>query len=158
MVGVIWILVTFFAGAILTGGGVWSVPNLFATTLYGEYAYQNQFYKTTWAGIALIVVLHGSIGAAWGCIWQGRRRHLLTFMGAITGVAVYYVFFGFVWPRVNPLISIYAPLRQVQVAHILWGAALSKSPMYSNRIAAALAPRLAPVFDRDSTVSGEVIQ
>ncbi len=146
VVGVVWMFLCFFAGAVWSGGGIWSVPNLFATAFYGEYAYQNEFFRTTWAGIALIVVIYGLIGAVWGCIWRGQRRPLLTFLGVITGIVVYYLSFNFVWPRVDPLIPLYAPLGQMQLAHILWGAALSKSPIYSNRITAALAPPPVPVF------------
>lgn len=161
IVGVIWMFLCFFVGALWSGGGIWSVPNLFATTFYGDYAYQNEFFKVTWTGIAFIVVLYGTMGAIWGLAWRGRRGPLMSFLGALTGLAIYYLFFGFVWPRANPLISIYAPIRQVQVAHVLWGAALAKSPLYANRIAAALAP---PVYrergngDGPATVSGDVIQ
>jgi hypothetical protein len=160
--GALWMFLCFFAGALWTGGGIWSVPNLFATTFHGVYAYQNGFFKTTWVGIALIVVIYGIIGALWGCVWRGRRRPLFSFAGAITGLAIYYLFFDWVWPHANRLIAEYAPLRVVEVAHILWGIALARSPIYAGRITAALSP--APVFyrpsgpDEQGPVRGEVIQ
>src|SRR4029077_10254234 len=120
--------------------GLWSVPNLFSTTFYGENAWQNEFFRTTWAGIALIVVIYGVIGIAWGCFWKGNRRAMFSVAGTLTGLAVYFFFFRFIWPHTNPVITLYAPIRQVQIAHILWGLALSGSPRYSNRIAAALTP------------------
>ncbi len=126
IVGVIWMFVLFVVAAFLTGGGIWSMPNLFATAFYGEYAWQNGFFRDTWSGIALLVVLYGSIGALWGCFWKDHRKPLLSFYGAILGLAVYYLFFNFVWTHVNPAIPLYAPIRQMQVAHVLWGAALSK--------------------------------
>lgn len=162
IVGVVWMFLCFFVGAVWTGGGLWSVPNLFATLFHGEYAYQNEFFKSTWAGVALLVVIYGSIGALWGCVWRARRRPLFAFTGAILGLAVYFLFFDFIWPRVNPIISDYAPLREVELAHILWGMALAKSPFYASRIAAALGPT--PVFHEppasqgSGTVTGEVIQ
>lgn len=161
IVGVFWMFLCFFAGALWTGGGIWSVPNLFSTLFHGEYAYQNEFFKSTWAGIAFIVVIYGTIGALWGMLWRGRRPPLFSFAGAITGMVIYYLFWGFIWPHVNPLIADYAPLREVQLGHILWGLALAKSPAYARRIAAALpaAPAYQPPPDSSGpgAVTGEVI-
>jgi hypothetical protein len=140
IVGVIWMYACFVAAALWGDGSIWSVSNLFSTLFYGDYAYQSEFLRTTWGGAALIVVLYGLIGAVWGCIWKDRRRPLLSVYGALTGLGVYYFFFNFVWTHADPLIPLYAPVRQLQVAHILWGAALAKSPVYSARIAAAVNP------------------
>ena len=139
IVGVIWMFVCFVAAALWSDSGIWSVPNLFSTVFYGDYAYQNEFLRTTWAGTALIVVVYGLTGVVWGCFWKGRRRPLLSVYGALTGLALYYFFFHFVWPHADPLIPLYAPVMQLQVANVLWGAALARSPVYSARIAAALA-------------------
>jgi hypothetical protein len=140
IVGVIWMFGCFIAAALWTDSGIWSVANLFSTVFYGDYAYQNEFLRTTWAGIALIVVVYGVIGVAWGCFWKDGRRPMLSVYGALTGLAVYYFFFSFVWTHADPLIPLYAPVRQLQIAHVLWGAALAKSPVYSARIAAAVRP------------------
>ena len=162
VVGVVWMLICFFAAALLSGGGLWSMPNLFATAFYGENAWQNGFFRDTWSGIALLVVLYGSIGVLWGCFWKDNRKPLLSFYGALAGLAVYYLFFNVVWVHVNPTIPLYAPIRQMQVAHVLWGAALSKSPGYSNRIATALRPEPAPPASMHpegaEIVSGELIR
>ena len=151
VVGVIWMFGCFVAAALWGGSGIWSVPNLFSTVFYGDYAYQNEFLRTTWAGSALIVVVYGLIGVVWGCFWKDRRRPLLSVYGALTGLAVYYFFFNLVWIHADPLIPLYAPVRQLQVAHILWGAALAKSPVYSARIAAAGKP---PTIGNDASNGG----
>jgi hypothetical protein len=164
MVGVLWMFFCFWAGALWTGGGIWSVPNLFATLFHGRFAYQNEFFRSTWAGIAVIVVIYGAIGALWGLVWRARRPALFSFIGAIVGLGIYYVFFDLVWPQVNLLIADYTPPREMQLAHILWGVALTKSPAYARRIATALTP--APAFHEPpssgtagpDTVTGEVIQ
>ena len=162
IVGVFWMLLCFFAGALLTGSGIWSVPNLFATVFHGEYAYQNEFFRSTWAGIALLVVIYGTIGALWGMIWRMRRPPLFSFAGALMGVVTYYLFWDFIWPHANPLIADYAPLREVQLAHILWGLALAKSPAFAARIVGVLSPvpgyQPPPDSGRTETVTGEVIQ
>ncbi|HVV44871.1 MAG TPA: hypothetical protein VHC72_06685 [Bryobacteraceae bacterium] len=161
IVGVLWMFLCFFAGAIWTGSGIWSVPNLFSTLFHGEYAYQNEFFRSTWAGIAFIIVIYGGIGALWGLIWRGRRPPLFSFAGAIMGMVIYYLFWGFIWPHADPMIADYAPLREVQLGHILWGLALAKSPAFAGRIAAALTP--APAYQPPNpggpdSVTGEVIQ
>jgi hypothetical protein len=162
IVGALWMFLCFFVGAIWTGSGIWSVPNLFSTLFHGEYAYQNEFFTSTWAGIALIFVIYGAIGALWGMLWRGRRPPLFSFAGAIMGMVIYYLFWDFIWPHADPLIADYAPLREVQFGHILWGLALAKSPAYAARIAAALAPAPAyqppPDSNASNTVTGEVIQ
>jgi hypothetical protein len=140
IVGVFWMFGCFFLAAIWKGGGIWSVPNLFSTTFYGDDAYQDEFSRATWAGIALILVVYGLIGAAWGCFWKERRKPLMSFYGALTGLVTYYFFFDFVWTHADPLIPLYAPVRQLQVAHILWGAALARSPGYSRQIVMAMMP------------------
>ncbi len=138
--GVFWMFGCFAVAAFLGGDGMWSVPNAFATAFYGDYAYQSEFRQTTWAGIALILVVYGLLGAIWGWWWKDERKPLLRLFGAITGLVTYYVFFGYIWPRADPLIPYYAPVRQMQVAHILWGAALAASPAYSKRISQVIAP------------------
>jgi hypothetical protein len=167
IVGVIWMFAWFVVVALWSDSGIWSVSNLFSTIFYGDYAYQNEFLRTTWSGTAVIVVVYGLIGILWGCVWKDRRRPLLSVYGALTGLAVYYFLFNFVWPHADPLIPLYAPVRQLQIAHIIWGAALAKSPVYSARIAAVVrpesragdggAPPQAPYQEDAATVSGEVI-
>lgn len=137
MVGVIWMFACFAIAAYWNGSGIWSVPNLLSTVFYGDYAFDDQFFRFTWAGLAILIVVYGLLGILWGCIWKQDRKPLLSFYGALTGLAVYYVFFHFIWPRANPMIAFHAPVRQLAVAHILWGAALARSPGYSREIAAA---------------------
>jgi hypothetical protein len=77
------------------------------------------------------------------------------------GMVIYYLFWDFIWPHADPMIADYAPLREVQLGHILWGLALARSPAYARRIQRALTP--APAFqppdsDGSGAVTGEVIQ
>jgi hypothetical protein len=143
--GVIWMFGCFFVAAFWSSSGIWSVANLFSTVFYGDYAYEGAFLRSTWAGIALIVVTYGLLGVLWGCFWKDHRKPLLSFYGGLTGLAVYFIFFIFIWPHLNPLLPLYAPVRQLEVAHILWGAALARSPGYARRIAAAIYPQAAGV-------------
>src|SRR5580704_1573241 len=49
--GVIWMFGVFVVAAFWSGRGVWSVPNLFSTVFYGDFAYQDIFLRSTWAGL-----------------------------------------------------------------------------------------------------------
>jgi hypothetical protein len=116
------------------GRSIWVVPNLFSTTFFGSDAYRNQLLRTSWVGIALTVALYGSIGALWGCIWRDRRVKWLALYGVLTGLLVYFVFYDFVWLYLNPLVTLYAPDRQLEIGHMLWGLALARAPLYARRM------------------------
>ena len=153
IVGVFWMFGCFFIAAIWDRHGIWSMPNLFSTLFYGDNVSEGEFLRTTWSGIALIVAIYGLLGAVWGCYWKDGRKSLLSFYGALTGLVTYYLFFDFVWTHLNPLIPLYAPVAQLQVAHILWGAALARSPGYSRRLFMTMGAQEAAQI-----ASGEVIR
>ncbi len=127
-------------GSLWEGRSIWVVPNLFATTFFGSDVYRNHLMRTSWTGIALIVAVYGVLGALWGSIWRDERTSSwLTLYGAIAGLGVYFVFYSFLWRHVNPLIALYAPDRQLQLGHVLWGMVLARSPVYARRIAHSIA-------------------
>jgi hypothetical protein len=143
-------VLVMFAGVALAslfhGRSIWVVPNLFSTTFFGIDAYRNRFANTSWAGLALTFAIYGALGVVWGCVWRDRKVRWLPAFGALTGIAVYYIFFGFIWRHLNPLVTLYAPDRQLQFGHIVWGLILARSPLYARRIAeAAQAPPPVPL-------------
>jgi len=74
----------------------------------------------------------------WGAICGDDRKRALALYGAIAGLAVYFVFYDVFWKHANPLVTLYAPDRQLQVGHLLWGLVLARSPKYSRRIAESM--------------------
>jgi len=164
--GVLGALVIFgcvMIGSVWNGRSVWVVPNLFATTFFGSDVYQNQLLRTSWTGIALMVAVYGALGALLGCIWRDRRIPWLALYGAVAGLCVYFLFYDSLWRHVNPLVTLYAPDRQLQLGHVLWGMILARSPFYSRRIAESLrkqTPALPGVQDvaAQEVSSGEVIR
>jgi hypothetical protein len=158
VLGALAMLVCVMVGSLWDHKSIWVVPNLFATSFYGSNAYRNQLVRTTWSGVALVVAVYGTLGVVWGCIWREERRRWLGLYGAVLGLAVYFVFYDFMWKHANPLVTLYAPDRQLQLGHILWGLILARSPGYARRIAESSTAETA----HDSTVeevrSGEVIR
>ena len=137
------VVATFFlfawlmVGSVWGGRSIWQMPNLFATTFFGGGVYRNHFMRASWTGVALIVAMYGVLGVLWGCFWRERRSPWLVLCGALAGLGVYFLFFDLLWNHMNPLITAYAPARQLQIGHVLWGMLLARSPMYARRIAIA---------------------
>ena len=167
VLGALIMFVCLMLGSLWYGRSIWVVPNLFSTTFFGSGAYRNHLLSTSWAGVALIVAIYGLLGTVWGCVWRDERKPWLALYGAIAGLAVYFLFNDFLWRHINPLVTLYAPDRQLQVGHVLWGMVLARSPLYARRISdSTLAPVAAPessqqIDNQDNVVpevsSGELI-
>jgi hypothetical protein len=135
VVGALVIFACLMVGSLWNGRSVWVVPNLFATTFFGSGVYRNQLLRTSWTGIALIIAVYGALGSVWGCIWRDERRPWLGLYGVLAGLCIYFLFYDVVWRHVNPLVTLYAPDRQLLLGHVLFGIVLARSPLYARRIA-----------------------
>jgi hypothetical protein len=144
-------------GSLWDGRSIWVAPNLFATTFFGIDVYRNYLLRASWSGIALIVVVYGLLGTIWGCIWRSERRRWLKLYGAAAGLGVYFLVFHLLSLHVNPLFTLYAPDRQLEVGHVLWGIVLARSPLYARRIARSVKPPAPRPVATQEVRSGEVI-
>ena len=160
VLGALLLFACVMLGSLWHGRSIWVVPNLFSTTFFGSDAYRNQLLKTSWAGVAVTVAIYGLLGALWGCIWRDERKRWLSLYGAIAGLAVYFLFYDFIWRHVNPIVTLYAPDRELQAGHVLWGLMLARSPLYSRRIAdSSLESSVTPQpTELPAVRSGEVMQ
>jgi hypothetical protein len=158
VLGALVIFLCLIVGSLWDGHSIWVVPNLFATTFFGSGVYRNQLLRASWTGLALIVAIYGVLGILWGCIWRDERIPWLGFYGAIAGIGVYFLFFSLLWRHVNPLVTLYAPDRQLQLGHVLWGIILARSPLYARRIADTTVPRGVQSVTEPEVRSGEVIR
>ncbi len=145
-------------GSLIHGRSIWVVPNLFATTFFGSGVYRDQLVRTSWAGLALLIAIYGSLGALWGFILRDAQTPWLRLYGAAAGLVVYFLFFDSLWKHLNPLVTLYAPDRQLEVGHALWGIVLARSPLYARRVADAVAPGTVQDAGSEPVRSGEVIQ
>ena len=128
-------------GEFLQRRSAWIIPNLLATTFYGERAYRSGFVVSTWSGLAFPIVLYCAAGVLFGLVARERRTGWVVGMTALAyALTVNWLIFGFALKRLNPLLQIYSPDRLITVSHLLYAAAL---PLYRG-----FARRLTPV-DRD---------
>lgn len=132
-------LAWFALASALTRHSGWRVPNLFATVLVGGDAYHDRYVKTSLAGAGLVLVAYGCLGVVWGMIWKDNHRPGLAAFGGVAGIVVYFAMTRLIWDRLSPAFSVYAPDREILIAHILWGMALGRAPVYARRIADATA-------------------
>jgi hypothetical protein len=162
MLGALLMIAWLMLCSLSTGYTIWMIPNLFATALYGPGVYQNQFLRASWPGLALILVVYGSAGVVWGLLCgvflkTERRPPFFALTGAIVGVILFYGF-NLIWKFLDPLIPLYAPERPFEIGHALWGLLLSRAPLYSRRIAEAIAEPAWPAdHEPEEVKSGEVM-
>ncbi|MGB9606674.1 MAG: hypothetical protein ACP5U2_03755 [Bryobacteraceae bacterium] len=108
----------------------WTVPNLLSTLLDRELVLRRGFGWPSVVGLALVVLLGGLAGGAFGLLTkpvQSRRRVLL--LGILVGLASYYVTNTFLYRRFGAVAWIYASPRVLLVAHLLFGAMLGWPPV-----------------------------
>ena len=111
---------------------VWTAANLFAATFYGESALHNRFNIHTFSGLGLYFVIYGGLGILFGLAIQDRHSNLRTMCIAIlTAIAWYYLFFGWIWKRWDPLLVLYTHDRAMFAGHVLYGAILGQ---YSKKL------------------------
>src|ERR1700690_1224268 len=110
---------------------IWTAANIMATTFYGEAALGREFTSRTVAGIALYLVLYGTIGALFGLPLASRDTGLrTTLIGVLVGLGWYYLSFAILWHNINPLIPLYTHSGPMMVGHALYGGLLGRFPRY----------------------------
>ncbi len=119
---------------------IWSVPNLLASTFFGEAAFRSGFGSVTWSGLALQLFLCGVLGVLFGLLARGGNDRLLVLaFGVIYSVFWYYVLFFVVWKSLNPLVALYIPNRPMLAGHFVYGAMLGRYPACRDAMPPAVA-------------------
>ena len=125
-------------GEILQRHSPWIVPNLLATTFYGERAYRESFIIPTWSGLALPFVAYCSAGMLFALIGRERARGLVLLLAGLgTALALNWLWFGVALKRLNPLFDNYSPDRLILVSHLLYGVALANYPSFAKTLEGA---------------------
>jgi hypothetical protein len=121
---------------------VWTVPNLLASTFYGESAYRQGFSAGTSVGVALLLLLYGALGLLFALVVRdhGTRMRVVV-AGLIYGTGWFFLSFDILWKHVNPMVQIYSPDRAMLVGHLLYGGVLGRGfPAYLQSIRGAETP------------------
>jgi hypothetical protein len=120
-------LVWFSVSAVLTRQVWWAMFHLFATTLYGDRALDRASGWITLSGMALHVVVSGSLGALYGLFSRQSEHTTRGFLiGVLAGVASYYLLYGWAWKKVNVLVPLYSSDRVMLIGHLLFGMVLGQ--------------------------------
>jgi hypothetical protein len=112
----------------------WTSCNLLAAIFYGESALRNRFTVHTLAGLALFLLIYGFLGMLFGLAIQDRHAGVrITFLGILMATGWYYLSFGWIWKKWDPLLILYTHDRSMFAGHVLYGAMLGRYPR--NRLA-----------------------
>jgi hypothetical protein len=136
---------------------IWLVPNLLASTFYGESAYQPRFGARTGTGLALLLVLYGLLGALFGLVVRDQGSRLrMTVLGLIFGTGWFFLSFDVLWKYVNPMVRMYSPDRAMLVGHLLYGGLLGRRfPAYVRTMSEAERPAELPAIAGPTPAGGD---
>src|SRR2546429_9715152 len=91
--------------SLLQGRSMWSMPNLLASTFYGEAALRRGFRWTSLSGVALHVIVSAMAGLLFGLAVGGIvNRGRVMLLGLAAGVAWYFLSVGFFWNYLNSMV------------------------------------------------------
>ena len=121
-------------GEILLRRSAWTIPNLLASTYYGDRAYRHGFTIPTWSGLATAFAVYCAAGVLFALAGRERKGGwILILVGVATGLAFDWLFFRVIFNRLNPLAELYMPDRLVTISHLLYGTALASYPGFFRR-------------------------
>ena len=133
--------------SVLQGRSIWSVPNLLASTFYGEAALRRGFRWSTLSGVALHVIMTATAGLLFGFAVSGiASRGRVIALGLGAGMAWYFLSLGFFWKHVNPMVPLYGSGAGLFVAHLGLGVFLGLFPRYLQDLGA---PATAADFSKE---------
>lgn len=126
----------FMLHSIWGGDPWWAVPNLLASTFYGQRALYMGGGTVTVSGAALHLLVSGVIGALFAlAVTPWRANHSrMALLGLFVGLVWYYLSYGYLWHKINPLVPVYSAVPSMLTGHLLFGICLSLYPRWLARI------------------------
>jgi len=157
-VGTLLMIGWWLFGELLQRRSPWIVPNLLATTFYGERAYRSGFMTSTWSGLAGTFAVYCVTGVVFALIGRERKAGwVFVAIAGAAGLAINWLYFDFVMRRLNPFVPIYSPDRILLISHLLYGLALATYPAFlRGMLPGPEPPPLPPLSDQE--VGGGIAQ
>ena len=141
VIGGLAMLALLVSGSLWRGDPWWTPSNLLGTTFYGARALSIGPGWATLAGCALHIFTTGLIGAVFGLLCgRIQRRNRLVLLGTLAGLIWHGFADSMLWPRINPLVSLYSAQPVTLFSHALFGACLG----YMARTFPTAIPQIAP--------------
>ena len=141
VIGGLGMLALLVSGSLWRGDPWWTPSNLLGTTFYGARTLSIGPSRATLAGCALHIFITGVIGAVFGLLCgRIQRRKRLVLLGTLAGLIWHGFADAMLWPRINPLVSLYSPQPVTLFSHALFGACLG----YMARTFPTAIPQIAP--------------
>ena len=135
MAGGLLLLLWLAAASLFYRHSAWWVPNLYASTFFGDATLREAFSKYTWSGIAFLLAQFAAFGALFAVIArQDRDRLRAVLFGVAASIGWYYLTFHGLWKSVSPLMLVYSPDRPIFAGHLLYGVWLGRTPLYARRL------------------------
>jgi len=131
MLGAIYLLAWLGVSALCTKRSFWTAANLMASVFYGADAIRSGFSGSTLSGVALYLLLYSLLGALFAMAFQTRMpRPMLTLVSILFAISWYYLSFGVLWKSAAPLLVRLHYAWATVWGHVIYGAALSRYPVY----------------------------
>jgi hypothetical protein len=149
VIGGVFMLAWLALLSLLQGRSIWSIPNLLASTFYGEAALRRGFRWTSLSGVALHLIMTAMAGLMFGVAAGGiASRGRVMLLGFASGMAWYFLWLGFFWKLMNPMVPVYGSGGGMLLAHLGLGYFLGSFPKYWSELKSAPAPT--PALDADT--------
>ena len=135
MAGGLLVLIWLAAMSLFYRHTVWWVPNLYASTFFGDTALRENLNKYTWSGMAFLLAQFAGFGALFAVLTrQDRDRLRAVALGILASIGWYYLTFHGLWKTFSPLMLLYSPDRPIFAGHLLFGVWLGRTPLYARRL------------------------
>lgn len=119
----------------------YAMANLLGSSFYGDTAFRSRFGLATLAGLALHIVSSGTAGVLFGLLLPHNiRAFRALLLGLAWGLAWYYLTYGFLLARWNPLIGVYTTENLLITAHLLFGLSIARTAALAASLDRSLAP------------------
>jgi hypothetical protein len=123
-------------GSLFTRHSLWWIPNLIASTIYGQGSVREGIGIYTAAGIALALCFYGVAGVLFGEIVGERHGGFRFFwISLIAGMLIYWALLRWFWRIANPVGHLYTPDGQLLFAHLVFGCFLAAYPRTQRKLA-----------------------